>query len=75
MPHTVAVLHERMDTHMALGGEAVSTDGAHRLAAVPGKMFVASALVDQKLAAAKHRADRGATWPTCRDKVHSVAHR
>ena len=66
---------ERMDTQTVLGGKAAPTDGAHRLAAVPGQMIAASAGVDQNFAAAKHRADQGVTWPTCQDKVHSVAHR
>ena len=57
-----------MDTQTVSGGETTAADLTHGISAMPGLMFAASDFVSQELATARHRANRGASGKTCRDK-------
>ena len=64
------MLFGHVNPQTVLGGEAVSTDGAHGLAAVPGEVFAASGAIGQELATAGHRAEGGHAGRTCRTRTN-----
>ena len=61
MSESGGVFSDHVDPHAVPGGEAVATDAAHRLSAVPGQVLAAPGGVGEDLAAAGHRADRAST--------------